>query len=294
MPAATLPADLQHRYADINGIRMHYAEAGTGDELVLFLHGFPESWYSWCHQLAFFAPRYRVVAPDQRGYNLTDDQGPYDTGTLQEDVLALIRHLGVEKVHLVAHDWGAAIAWLVAINHPQVLHSLTICNVPHPAVFAEQLRKNPRQWLRSWYIAFFQLPWLPERFVARAHYQSLARMIIRDTRPGTFTREDVQEMLESWRRQGLGGGINWYRAALRRRASLPEPLPRIPVPTILIWGEDDVALGKELTYGTEQYVEDLRVHYLPNTSHWVQQEEPDKVDLLIAELLERSRPRVTA
>lgn len=294
MPAATLPADLQHHYADINGIRMHYTEAGAGDEVILFLHGFPESWYSWRHQLGFFAPRYRVIAPDQRGYNLTENAPPYDTGTLQEDVLSLIRHLGVEKVHLVAHDWGAAVAWLIGINHPGVLHSLAICNVPHPAVFARQLRKNPRQWLRSWYIGFFQLPWLPERVLARSNYQALARQIVRDTRPGTFTRDDVREMLEGWRRQGLGGGVNWYRAAVRQRARLPEPVPTITVPTILIWGEDDVALGKELTLGTEQYADNLEIHYLPNTSHWVQQEEPDRVNHYIAELVERARPRVTA
>ncbi|MCC7364061.1 MAG: alpha/beta hydrolase [Dehalococcoidia bacterium] len=291
MPPATLPPGLEHKYAEINGIQMHYVEAGAGDEVILFMHGFPESWYSWRHQLAFFAPSYRVVAPDQRGYNLSEAAGPYDTDTLQEDILALIRHLGVEKVHLVAHDWGAIVAWLIGIHHPEVLHSLTICNVPHPAVFAKKVGRNPRQWLRSWYIVFFQLPWLPEKMLARQGYHGLARMIIRDTRPGTFTRDDVKEMLEGWRRQGLSAPISWYRAAVRQRKPLPEPVPVIEVPTIVVWGEDDVALGKELTYGTEEFVHDLQIHYLPNTSHWVQQEEPAEVNRHIAELLERARPR---
>jgi pimeloyl-ACP methyl ester carboxylesterase len=279
MTTVQLPANLQHHYADVNGIRMHYVEAGQG-ETVLFLHGFPEFWYSWRHQLAALAPHYRVVAPDLRGYNETENTGPYDTGTLQEDVLALIQHLGEERVHVVAHDWGAAIAWLLAMNHQEVVKTLAICNVPHPALFQAGIRK-PRQLLRSWYVLFFQLPWLPERMVAGDSYRRLARGIIRDCRPGTFDREDIKAFLASWRRQGLSGGINWYRAAVRNRQPLPDPVPVIQAPTILIWGENDRALGKELTYGTEQYVNDLEVQYLPGTSHWVQQEEPGRVNELL-------------
>jgi epoxide hydrolase 4 len=281
--------DLTHHFAEINGIRMHYVESGSGETL-LFLHGFPESWYSWRHQLAEFASAYRVVAPDLRGYNETENAGPYDTGTLQEDVLALIRHLGVERVHLVGHDWGAAIAWLIAMHHPGVVATLTICNVPHPELMRKGL-KRPRQLLRSWYIFFFQIPWLPEAVLRRDDYRALARQIIRDCRPGTFSREDVKEMLASWRRQGLNGGINWYRAALRRAAKVHRPVPTIMAPTLLVWGEDDVALGKELTYGTEDYVHDLSMHYLPNTSHWVQQEEPEKVNDLLRAHLERAGAR---
>ncbi len=285
MPPPVPQLDIEHHFADINGIRMHYVAAGSGETL-LFLHGFPESWYSWRHQLAQFSAGYRVVAPDLRGYNETENRGPYDTDTLQEDVLALIRHLGVERVHLVAHDWGAAVAWLLAMYHPDVLQTLTICNVPHPELMRKGILK-PRQLLRSWYIFFFQVPWLPEAVLARDDYRALARQIIRDTRTGTFSRDDVKAMLASWRRQGLNGGINWYRA-LRRAPKVHRPVPTILAPTLLIWGEDDVALGKELTHGTEEYVRDLAVHYLPNTSHWVQQEEPEKVNQLIAAHLERS------
>ncbi len=282
MPAATLPADLTHHYDVVNGIRMHWVEAGAGPETILFLHGFPEQWYSWRHQLAAFAPAFRVIAPDQRGYNETEAQGPYDTETLQQDVLALIELLGVEKVHLVAHDWGAAIAWLIAINHPEVLRSLVIMNVPHPKVFEKGLRQ-PRQLLRSWYVFAFQLPWLPEKGIARGDYQPFARAIIRQTAPGTFTRHDVKVMLEGWRRQGLSGGINWYRAAIRHRKPLPDPLPKVEVPTTMIWGENDVALGKELTAGTEDYVANLTLHLLPGVSHWVQQEAPEQVNAFLRE-----------
>lgn len=286
LTAATLPPDLRHEYATINGIRMHYVESGTGD-LVILLHGFPESWYSWRHQIAALAPRYRVVAPDLRGYNETEARGPYDTGTLQRDVIALIEHLGERRAHIVGHDWGAAIAWLLAIEHPDVVRTLTICNVPHPEVFRRKLWRSPRQLLRSWYIFFFQLPWLPERVLAWRDYRALARGIINDCRPGTFTREDIKTYLAGWRRQGLGGGVNWYRAAVRHPQRLPRPVPRISAPTLMIWGEDDAALGKELTNGTSDYVENLDLHYLPNTSHWVQQEEPGIVNRLLLAHLER-------
>ena len=281
-----IDSTLQHRYADINGIRMHYAEAGTG-EPVVFLHGFPEFWYSWRHQLAALAPNYRVIAPDQRGYNETEARAPYDTGTLQQDVLDLIAHLGEERVHLVAHDWGGAIAWLLAIEHPEVLRSLTVCNLPHPALFQKGVRR-PRQILRSWYIAFFQLPWLPERALAMDNYRRLAKGIIDQCRPGTFTRDDIKAFLAAWRRQGLHGGVEWYRAAVRHPRPLPEPVPLIQVPTLLIWGERDSALGKELTHGTDEYVRDLRIEYLPEASHWVQQEEPERVNALILEHVRRA------
>jgi pimeloyl-ACP methyl ester carboxylesterase len=287
MTSPQLSVPVEHRFADINGIRMHYVEAGSGSETLVFLHGFPEFWYSWRHQIEAFAPEFRVVAPDLRGYNETENAGPYDTGTLQEDVAALIRHLGEEKVHLVGHDWGGAVGWLLAINRPEILRSYVACNIPHPAMFQRGIR-NPRQLLRSWYVFFFQLPWLPEKFLARQRYQQLAKLLIDDTRPGTFTREDIKAYLEAWRRQGLAGGVNWYRAALRQSQPLPDP-PVVTVPTTLIWGEDDRALGKELTFGTEEFVPDLTVHYLPDTSHWVQQERPTEVNQFIREHLERVR-----
>jgi pimeloyl-ACP methyl ester carboxylesterase len=271
--------DIQHRYAEINGIRMHYVEAGSG-ALVVLLHGFPESWYSWRHQIAVLAPHYRVVVPDQRGYNETDNTGPFDTGTLQDDVLALIAHLGETRAHIVGHDWGGAIAWLLAIEHPEAVRSLAVCNLPHPAIFQKAVRKPP-QLLKSWYILFFQLPLLPEWVLSSANYLWLAKGMIDQCRPGTFTREDIRAFLAGWRRQGLTGGINWYRAVVRRPRPLPDPVPLIRVPTTLIWGEDDAFLGKELVQGTDEYVHDLQVHMLPATSHWVQQEEPDKVNAFL-------------
>lgn len=273
-----------HREATVNGIRMHYVEAGDGEPVVL-LHGFPESWYSWRHQLrALAAAGYRAIAPDQRGYNLTEAKGPYDTGTLQADILCLMDHLGIERAHVVGHDWGGAIAWLLGMEHGERLKSLTVCNLPHPAVFRKGVWR-PRQAVRSWYVLFFQLPWLPERLLAAQGYHRLARMMIRECRPGTFTKDDIREFLAGWRRQGLGGGINWYRAALRHPPRIPDPVPLVTVPTLLIWGDDDRYLGRELTEGTEEYVAKLRVEHLPGVSHWVQQEAPDEVNRLLLDHL---------
>lgn len=278
--------DIQHRYADINGIRMHYAEAGSG-ELVILLHGFPESWYSWRHQIEALARQYHVVAPDQRGYNETERTPPYDTGTLEDDILALITYLGEPGAHIVGHDWGGAIAWLLALEHPDVVRSLAVCNLPHPAIFEKAIRR-PRQLLRSWYMLFFQLPWLPEWLLSSANYQRLAKGMIGQCRPGTFTREDIRYFLAGWRRYGLRGGLGWYRALLRHPRPLPNPVPLIRVPVTLIWGEADSFLGKELVEGTDEYVHDLAVHMLPATSHWVQQEEPEKVNALLLEHLAKA------
>lgn len=259
---------------------MHYVEAGAGAETVVLLHGFPEFWYAWRHQIAALAPHYRVVAPDLRGCNETQGREPYDVVTLQNDVLGLLKSLGAEPVHLVGHDWGGGLAWLLAMNHPDSLRSLTICNAPHPEIFRRGIRK-PRQLARSWYWLFFQIPWLPERVLALKSYHVLARTLIRDCRPETFFRDDVKAYLAAWRRQGLGGGINWYRALMRNRTILPKSMPKITTPTLLIWGERDVALGRELSEGTEAFATNLRVERLPGIGHWVQQDAPEAVNALL-------------
>ncbi|MXW26337.1 MAG: alpha/beta hydrolase [Dehalococcoidia bacterium] len=273
----------EHRYAPVNGIRMHYVEAGEGEPVVL-LHGFPEFWYSWRKQLPALAPHYRVVAPDLRGYHETEARPPYDTGTLQGDVLGLIEALGEEGAHIVGHDWGGAIAWQLAMNHPESVRSLAILNIPHPALFVKGLRSF-EQLRRSWYMFFFQLPWLPEQYVARNRYRQLAQAIFRGIPPGEERSKDVAFYRESWETHGLSGGINWYRALFRSPRRLPDPVPTVTAPTTMIWGEEDVALGKELTVGTERYVRHLDLHYLPGVGHFVQQEAAEQVnELLLAHL----------
>src|SRR5690606_10749111 len=233
-----------------------------------FLHGFPESWYSWRHQIVALSEEYRVIAPDLRGYAETENRPPYDTDTLQRDVLSLIEALGERSAHIVGHDWGGAVVWLLAMGHPEAVRSLAICNMPHPSLFKRGVLR-PRQLLRSSYIFLFQLPWLPERLLALDDYRMLARAIIRRSLPRTFTREDVRFMLATWRKHGLNGGLNWYRALLRDRPQVAEPPPLVTAPTTLIWGEMDFALERELTEGSHELVRNLTVHYFPEGGHFV-------------------------
>ena len=177
MATTTGTFEPRHRHARVNGIRMHYVEAGEGEPVVL-LHGFPECWYSWRRQLPALAGSYRVIAPDLRGYHETEARPPYGSGTLQADVLGLLEVLGDRSAHIIGHDGGGAVAWLLAMNHSEAVRSLAILNMPHPALFRAGLR-SLAQLRRSWYIAFFQLPWLPERVLAWNGYRPLTRAISR-------------------------------------------------------------------------------------------------------------------
>jgi len=282
-------SDLEHNYATINGIRVHYVEAGSG-ELVILLHGFPDCWYSWRHQIKALSTQYHVIAPDLRGYNETDNTGPFDIETLREDVIQLINHLGSKRAHIIGHDWGGAIAWSLAISNPEVVQTLGICNIPHPANFFKGLRTFT-QLKRSWYIFFFQIPLLPERLLARNNYQGFARLMSR-IKPNTD--EDVKFYVNSWKKYGLSGGINWYRAMARNivkgKTSLTRNLNssmQVVARTTIIWGEKDFALGKELTFDTDQYVPDLAIFYLPDNGHFVQQEAPETVNKLLLEHLSK-------
>lgn len=280
---------LRHQYAVVNGVRLHYVEAGRGP-LVVLLHGFPEFWYSWRHQIDALAPYFHVVAPDQRGYNLSEKPhgvSAYKVETLVEDVAALIHHLGEEQAVIVGHDWGGGVAWSFAIAHPEMTRRLIVLNCPHPAAMARGLR-TLKQLRRSWYMFFFQLPKLPEWSLRIRNYRAIEsafRGMVH--RPGTFTDADIRAYKEAAAQPGaLSSEINWYRALLRGGVrQMKQSYPTIEAPTLLIWGEDDTALGKELTYGTERWAPHLTVRYIPNTSHWVQQEQPELVNRYMLEFL---------
>ncbi len=287
MPETAPAFEPEHHYADTNGIRMHYAAAGEGEPVVL-LHGFPECWYSWRKQIPALAEGYRVIAPDLRGYHETDKRGPYDTTTLQEDVLGLLDALGEDSAHLVGHDWGGAIAWQLAMGYRQAVRSLAILNIPHPALSIKGLG-SIAQLRRSWYMFFFQLPWIPEQFLARNGYRQLANTLLQGIPPGEERSADLAFYRQSWEEHGLSGGINWYRALFRSPRRLTDPVPIVTAPTTMIWGEEDFALGKELTVGTERFVEDFELHYLPGVGHFVQQEAPERVNELLLGHLARAR-----
>jgi pimeloyl-ACP methyl ester carboxylesterase len=277
--------ELEHRFATVDGVRLHYVEAGEGP-LVVLLHGFPEFWWSWRHQIpALVAAGYRVVAPDQRGYAQSDRPASwrdYRIERLAADVGGLIAAVGEERAHVVGHDWGAAVAWMVATLHPERVERLAILNVPHPDVMQRTLQRRPRQLLHSWYMFFFQIPWLPERLMRWGGQRTL-QSAYRDARPGAFTAEDLARYQQALLGpDGLRGPINWYRAALRRSPwRMRDQYRPIPAPVLVIWGEQDRFLIKEMADPDPRLVPDARVVRLPAASHWVQHDEPERVNTLL-------------
>src|SRR5215210_3622896 len=243
-------SDLRDGYADLGEVRLHYVEAGEGP-LVVLLHGFPEFWFGWRFQIpALAAAGFRVVAPDMRGYNLSSRPrrvAAFDSDRLAADVRDLIRERGAERAFLAGHDWGAAVAWATAMNHPEVVERLAILNVPHPRRFLQALRR-PRQLAKSWYILCFQLPWLPERLVRVGRWRPFRFGFEHDARPGAFTPQDIARYIEAWSKPGAAKAmIDYYRAALRQTPSRAQRRVRsVIAPTIVIWGERDRYLGPEL------------------------------------------------
>ena len=283
----------KHDFIDTNGIRLHYVSKGQG-KLMLMLHGFPEFWYSWRYQIEEFATNYHTVAIDLRGYNQSDKPkalSAYQMSELVADVKGVIESLGYSDCVLVAHDWGGAIAWNFAYAYPEMVERLIVLNIPHPAKFIKGLR-TPQQLLKSWYVFAFQIPWLPEFLFSLNDYQAVKEafsgMAIDKT---AFSKEDLNAYRDAAAKPGaLTAAINYYRNVFQSLFMSDRPQWGIlDVPTLTIWGENDTALGKELTYGTEAYVKDWQIEYIPNCSHWVQQEQPALVNTYIKEFLEENR-----
>jgi pimeloyl-ACP methyl ester carboxylesterase len=294
MPSDAPPTPWAHRHAVVNGVRLHYAEAGSGP-LVVLLHGFPEFWYSWHRQIPALAEAgFRVLAPDLRGYNLSDKPpgaGSYRVSRLVNDVVALIEHAGAERAAVVGHDWGGGIAWAVAMRHPERVERLAVLNAPHPAAFRRELA-NPAQWLRSWYMLFFQLPWLPEWLMRVGNFALVERSLRREPRNRlAFTPEDVALYKQALSQPGaLTAAINYYRALMRFPGELVRTVP-IRLPTLLIWGERDRYLGIGMSRHLERWVPGIRVERLPGVSHWVQNDDPTSVNRLLIEHLGASGGR---
>lgn len=277
-------------YVETNGVRLHVAMAGPDDgPLAILLHGFPEFSYGWRHQIQHLATDgFRVWAPDQRGYNLSDKPkrvSAYSVEELAKDVVGLIDAAGQERAYLVGHDWGAAVAWWVATRYPERLRQLVILNVPHGAVMQRQLRRSLSQLRKSWYILFFQLPWLPEALARLGNWRQLVKTITSSSRVGTFTDEDFARYRAAWSERGAYRSmLNWYRAALRFPPKLPTDL-RITVPTLMIWGAKDRFLGREMAQLSIDLCDQGELVFLEEATHWVQHEEPEAVNQLITRFL---------
>ena len=289
----------KHDHANVNGVRLHYAMNGSG-RLILFVHGFPEFWYAWKDQLAEFGRDHCAVALDMRGYNLSDKPGDveqYSIKYLMEDLRALARSLGHERFIVVAHDWGGAVAWALAINHPECVEKLVIVNSPHPAVFARELAENPIQQQASQYMLAFRSR-KTEAMLAADNYAALVGIVMgAGLQKGHFTEEDRQAYIAAWSQPGaLTGGLNYYRASRvgppsgGEQARTFEPGARsmdVRVPTLVIWGEKDVALTLGNLEGLDAYVPDLTIRRIPDGTHWVVHEQPALVNGHIREFIAR-------
>lgn len=266
------------------------APAAAGANIVL-LHGFPEFSYSWRHQMpALAAAGFRALAPDLRGYGKSPRPpkvSDYRLALLAGDVVELVRRECGGRAHVVGHDWGGIVAWWLAMHHPDAVDRLVILNAPHPKAYFRELRR-PGQMLRSWYVGFFQLPWLPERAIRLNHFRSLRRLFRTDpSRRGAFSEADIDCYVDAFSAPGaLTGPINYYRAAVREGpASLSRRVRPVQAPTLVIWGERDRYLVPELTAGLEQWVPNVRVERLPGASHWVQHDAPQRVNELLIDFL---------
>ena len=292
--------DFQSRYAEANGLRLHYVSVGQG-KLIMFVHGFPEFWYEWEKQLVEFGQDYQAVAPDMRGYNLSskpENIEEYHVKHLIEDLRSLAKHLGHEKLIMVAHDWGGAVAWSAAMRHPELLEKLIIINSPHPAVFARELLNNPDQQKASQYMLMLRSA-EAERVLTENNYARLMDVLVQFGSKWKMSEEKRQKYITAWSQPGaLTGSLNYYRASplypptskndeeqIKTILSLPKEMFEIKVPTLVIWGEQDRALLTGNLDGLGEYIEDLMVKKIPDGTHWVSHEQPELVNSLIRDFI---------
>jgi len=279
-------------YLLTNGIRLHSAIAGPEDgEPVFLLHGFPEAWFGWEAQIRPLAEAgFRVIAPDQRGYNLSDKPrgvSGYRMEALVDDILGLADGLGYERFHLAGHDFGAMVGWGLAMRNPERLKRLAIANVPHPVVFQDYARTHLSQMLKSWYAVFFQIPGLPERVVRAGNWRFLTSAM-----PDGLNEEELDRYRKAWDQPGaMTGMINWYRASLRRSRK-PTGDYRIQVPTLVLWGRQDPHLSYEMAPLSVALCDDGHLVTFDDATHWVLHDKPGEVSQLLVEHFSGTSPAV--
>jgi pimeloyl-ACP methyl ester carboxylesterase len=282
--------DLEHVTLPTNGIRLHVVQSGSRyGSLVILLHGFPEFWYGWRRQIQpLAAAGMRVWVPDQRGYNLSDKPlgiAAYRFDELANDVIGLIDSAGIDKCCLVGHDWGAAVAWWVALKHPERLNKLAILNVPHPAVMVHTLTNNLEQLRRSWYIFFFQIPFLTEAILRNDDCGLMVKMLLAGSAPGSFTAADIDKYRQAWwRKRAISSMLNWYRAALHVPPDLSGDM-HIKVPTLMLWGAQDSALIREMAQPSLDLCEEGKLVVFETSSHWVQHDASVAVNRYLVDFL---------
>jgi pimeloyl-ACP methyl ester carboxylesterase len=290
-----------HDYITISDVKIHYVVEGSGEPLLL-LHGFPDFWYSWRYQIPAFSGYFQVFAPDLRGYNKSDKPmgvKNYSTTLLVEDIKGFINAIGEEKAIIVGHDWGGAVAWNLAMMAPECVSKLIILNCPHPIPLLESFWSMKFQQLqKSWYVFFLQIPDVPEAMLSKNNYEFLMKMVKGSIiNKQALNSEDIQRYIEAWSQPGaLTASINYYRAnwnpaqimamTEEQQISIIRRFPKVKCPTLVLWGEKDVALDKLLTEGTQKYIDgSFKITYLPDFGHWVHMEAPELVNKSILSFL---------
>lgn len=278
----------QHCFIETNRIRLHCVTQGEG-ELVILLHGFPEFWYSWRHQIPALAKHFKVVVPDLRGYNDSDKPASgYDLDTLGQDIRGLIENLGYRRAHLVGHDWGGTIAWHVAQTFPHLLDRLAVLNAPPPQRFLQELVSNVDQARRSWYLLAFQVPGLPE-WLIRQNLRLFVKNLFQEqaVRKGAFSEKDAAIYQAALAKPGvLAAALSYHRQLLSPQAWLHhlqrfpwDAAPAVTAPTLVLWGEEDALLSRKLMEGIDRWVKaPLCLKTIPDCGHWIQQEVPQTVN----------------
>jgi epoxide hydrolase 4 len=291
MTLSGIRSPLEFRVFHINGVALHVVLAGpaSGKPLV-FLHGFPEFWFGWRHQIDHFVSSgYRVIIPDQRGYNLSDKPAgiaSYSIDLLAKDVVGVLDTVTDSKAFVVGHDWGAGVTWYLAARYSERVSRAAMLSVPHPRIFIKNFIKNPAQLRRSWYLFLFQLPWLPEHILRRRGWALLVRVLRNTSPPGVFSDCDLGEYKKSWAKKGaLTAMLNWYRAARLRpsKLALDPEASRVKVPALLIWGKNDQFAGEAMARESLQYCDDGHLEIFETATHWVQHEEPAQVNSLLSQ-----------
>jgi len=291
MEISGVRSPLEFRIFHINDVALHVVLAGPANgKPLMFLHGFPEFWFGWRRQIDHFVSLgYRVIIPDQRGYNSSEKPAciaSYSIDLLAKDVVGVLDQVAGSKAFVVGHDWGAVVAWYLAARYSEKVNRTAMLSVPHPRIFIRNLIINQAQLRKSWYLLFFQLPWLPECILRRRDWALLVRALRNTSPPGVFSDSDLEQYKKSWAKKGaLTAMLNWYRAALLRPSQLaldPEA-SRVKVPALLIWGKNDQFVGQAMARESLQYCDDGHLEMFETATHWVQHEEPVQVNTLLSQ-----------
>jgi pimeloyl-ACP methyl ester carboxylesterase len=277
----TIPTGADHRTIETNGVQLHALVAGPTDgHPIVLLHGFPEFWYGWRHQISALADAgYRVVVPDQRGYNRSEKPAgiaAYAVDELAADAVGVIEALEYESAIFVGHDWGAGVLWQTLLRYPERVDRAVVANVPHPEVFEDYLPGNLRQLLDSWYMFFFQLPWIPERTWSAADWRVLRWFIDTSNNLDTFSGSVLDRYRDAWSRPGaFTGMLNWYRALFR--VDVPEPSSKVvEPPTMVVWGMQDAYLHPRMAEDSFSWCANGRLERFEDATHWVHHEAPER------------------